>query len=59
MILTFRHSVAKMYGKYKSKGVEKMFIAIVKALTNNIFRLVVAILKNEGINTEGWPTELI
>ncbi len=36
-----------------------MFWLIVKALTNNIFRLVVAVLKNEGINTEGWPTELI
>ena len=36
-----------------------MFLAIVKALTNNIYRLVVAILKNDGINTEGWPTELI
>ena len=36
-----------------------MFYTIIKALTNNIFRLVVAILTNEGINTEGWPTELI
>lgn len=36
-----------------------MFTAILKALTNNIFRLVVAILKNNGVNTEGWPTELI
>lgn len=36
-----------------------MFYTIIKALTNNIFRLVVAILTNEGINTNGWPTELI
>lgn len=36
-----------------------MFWAIVKALTNNIYRLVVAILRNNGENTEGWPTELI
>jgi hypothetical protein len=36
-----------------------MFYTIIKALTNNIFRLVVAILTNEGINTEGWPTELL
>ena len=36
-----------------------MFWTIVKALTNNIFRLVVANLTNEGIYTAGWPTELI
>ncbi len=36
-----------------------MFYTIIKALTNNIFRLVVAILTNEGINTNGWPTEII
>ncbi len=36
-----------------------MFAWIVKSLTNNIFRLVVAILTNEGINTEGWPDRLI
>ncbi len=36
-----------------------MFTAILKALTNNIFKLVVAILTNNGVNTEGWPTELI
>lgn len=36
-----------------------MFYLIVKALTNNIFRLVVAILTNEGVNTEGWPTEIL
>ncbi len=36
-----------------------MFYTIIKALTNNIFRLVVAILTNEGVNTNGWPTEII
>lgn len=36
-----------------------MFAEILKALTNNIFKLVVAILRNNGVNTEGWPTELI
>ena len=36
-----------------------MFYMIIKALTNNIYRLVVAILTNEGLNTEGWPTELL
>ena len=36
-----------------------MFYTIIKALTNNIFRLVVAILTNEGVNTSGWPTEII
>ncbi len=36
-----------------------MFWFIVKSLTNNIYRLVVAILKNEGENTDGWPDRLI
>ncbi len=36
-----------------------MFYLIIKGLVNNIYRLVVAILTNEGENTDGWPTELI
>lgn len=36
-----------------------MLFLLIKSLTNNIYRLVVAILTNEGENTEGWPTELI
>ena len=36
-----------------------MFYSIIRTLTNNIFKIVVAMLRNEGINTEGWPTELL
>lgn len=36
-----------------------MFYLLIKSLTNNIYRLVVAILRNKGENTNGWPTELI
>lgn len=34
-------------------------MGFISNLINNIFKLVVAILKNNGINTEGWPTELV
>lgn len=36
-----------------------MFYLIIKSLTNNIYRLVVAILTNGGENTNGWPDRLI
>lgn len=36
-----------------------MLLTIIRNMVNNIYRLVVAILKNEGENTEGWPTELV
>ncbi len=34
-------------------------MGFISNLINNIFKLVCAILKNNGINTEGWPTELV
>lgn len=37
----------------------EMLLTIIRNLVNNIYRLVVAILRNEGENTEGWPTELV